>query len=399
MDTASAPASTFSGNRILDLPTTIFETMSRLAERHGAINLGQGFPDDRGPPDVVDAAARALLEGSNQYPPLMGTPGLRQALAVHAKRFYGLDVDWASEVMVTSGATEALAACLIGLINPGDEVVLFQPLYDSYLPIVRLAGGVPRFVNLRAPDWSFTRADLEAAFSPRTRVVVVNDPLNPAAKVFDAGELSLIAEFVQRSNAVAVCDEVYEHIVFDGRRHIPLMTLPGMRERCLKIGSAGKTFSLTGWKIGYVTAAPHLLQPVAKAHQYLTFTTPPNLQTAVAFGLGKDDSYYAGLGSGLQARRDRLAAGLADAGLEVLPSAGTYFIVARVSPAAMASAGAGDDLAYCRWLATEVGVAAIPVSAFYAENPPADCVRFCFSKKDEVLDGAVARLRHRLKPA
>lgn len=381
------------GNAILSgYGTTIFEVMSRLAEEHGAINLGQGFPDTRGPADVLEAASRALLDGWNQYPSMMGTPDLRQALSAHAARFYGLAVDWKTEVLVTSGATEALTASLLGLIEPGDEVVLFQPMYDSYLPIIRLAGGVPRFVSLRSPDWSFSRADLEAAFTPKTKLIVLNDPLNPAAKVYSREELSLIAEFVQRFDAYAVCDEVYEHLVFDGRAHIPLMTLPGMRDRCLKIGSAGKTFSLTGWKVGYITGSPHLLQPVAKAHQFLTFTTPPNLQTAVAYGLGKDDSYFTGLAAEMQAKRDRLAAGLTAAGLDVLPSAGTYFIVARIGGKGLAQSGFDDDQGFCRWLTVEAGVTAIPVSAFYVQNAPKDCIRFCFSKRDEILDEAVARL-------
>lgn len=388
------------GNAILSgYGTTIFEVMSRLADEHGAINLGQGFPDTRGPADVLDVASRALLDGWNQYPSMMGTPDLRQALAAHAARFYGLTVDWKTEVLVTSGATEALTASLLGLIEPGDEVVLFQPMYDSYLPIIRLAGGVPRFVTLKAPDWSFTRDDLEAAFSPKTKLIVLNDPLNPAAKVYGRDELDLIAEFVRRFDAYAVCDEVYEHLVFDGRRHIPLMTLPGMRDRCLKIGSAGKTFSLTGWKVGYITGAAPLLQPVAKAHQFLTFTTPPNLQTAVAYGLGKEDGYFTGLAAEMQAKRDRLAAGLSAAGLDVLPSAGTYFIVARIGAAAAANAGFAeggiDDQDFCRWLTAEAGVAAIPVSAFYVQNAPNNCIRFCFSKRDEILDEAADRLKRR----
>ncbi|CAO3379377.1 aminotransferase [Azospirillum argentinense] len=378
-----------SGNAILSsYGTTIFEVMSRLSDEHKAINLGQGFPDERGPADVLDVAAKAILEGWNQYPPMMGTPELRQAVAAHGKRFYGLDIDWKTEVMVTSGATEALTASLLGLINPGDEVVLFQPMYDSYLPIVRLAGGVPRFVSLKAPDWSFTRADLEAVFSPKTKLVLINDPLNPAAKVFTRAELELLAEFVQRFDAFAVCDEVYEHIVFDGLAHIPLMTLPGMRDRCLKIGSAGKTFSLTGWKVGYVTGAPHLLQPVVKAHQYITFTTPPNLQAAVAYGLGKDDAYFTGLAGGLQAKRDRLADGLRAVGFEVLPSAGTYFVVADVSPFGFD----GNDEDFCCRLTAEAGVTAIPVGAFFVEDAPRSFIRFCFSKRDEILDGAVERL-------
>ncbi|NUB28387.1 aminotransferase [Azospirillum brasilense] len=389
MQNSEEPKTGFLGRRELDLPVTIFEVMSRLSDEHKAINLGQGFPDERGPADVLDVAAKAILEGWNQYPPMMGTPELRQALAGHGKRFYGLDIDWKTEVLVTSGATEALTASLLGLIEPGDEVVLFQPMYDSYLPIVRLAGGVPRFVSLKAPDWSFTRADLEAAFSPKTKLVLINDPLNPAAKVFSRAELELLAEFVQRFDSFAVCDEVYEHIVFDGGRHIPLMTLPGMRDRCLKIGSAGKTFSLTGWKVGYVTGAPHLLQPVAKAHQYITFTTPPNLQAAVAYGLGKDDAYFAGLAGGLQAKRDRLADGLRAVGFNVLPSAGTYFVVADVSPFGFD----GNDEDFCRRLTVEAGVTAIPVGAFFVQDAPRSFIRFCFSKRDEILDGAVERLR------
>lgn len=395
MQNNGEPTRTFLGRRELDLPVTIFEVMSRLSEEHGAINLGQGFPDERGPADVLEAASKAILEGWNQYPSMMGTPELRQALASHAKRFYGLDVDWRTETMVTSGATEALTASLLGLIDPGDEVVLFEPMYDSYLPIVRLAGGIPRYVNLKAPDWSFTRADLEAAFSDKTKLVLINDPLNPAAKVFSRAELELLAEFVQRFDAFAVCDEVYEHLVFDGRRHIPLITLPGMRDRCLKIGSAGKTFSLTGWKVGYITGAPHLLQPVAKAHQYITFTTPPNLQAAVAYGLGKEDAYFTGLAASMQAKRDRLAAGLREAGLTVMPSAGTYFLTVDITSIAASTGFDGDDQAFCRWLTAEAGVTAIPVSAFYVENAPTTVIRFCFSKKDEVLDAAVERLKAR----
>ncbi|HRJ61164.1 MAG TPA: aminotransferase class I/II-fold pyridoxal phosphate-dependent enzyme, partial [Azospirillaceae bacterium] len=292
---SAAASSAFPGNPVFNLPTTIFEVMSRLAEEHQAVNLGQGFPDDRGPADVLAEAERALRDDSNQYPSMMGTPALRQALAGHAKRFYGLDLDWRTQTLVTSGATEALAACLLGLLSPGDEVVLFEPLYDSYLPIVRLAGAVPKFVQLQPPNWSFTARDLERAFSPKTKLVLINDPLNPAGKAFTVEELDLLASFIERYDALAVCDEVYEHIVFDGRPHVPLITRPGMAERCLKIGSAGKTFSLTGWKVGYVTGPARLIAPAAKAHQFLTFTTPPNLQSAVAYGLNKDDGYFSGL--------------------------------------------------------------------------------------------------------
>ena len=372
--------------------TTVFEVMSRLALEHDAINLGQGFPDGRGPEDVLRAAADAVMTGWNQYPPMLGLPALRQAVADHGRRFYGLEIDWQREVMVTSGATEALAACLLALIEPGDEVVLFQPLYDCYAPMVLRAGGVPRYVTLAPPDWRFERADLERAFSPRTKLVLLNNPLNPAARVFDRAELELIAEFVEGADCYAVCDEVYEHIVFGGRPHVPLITLPGMRERCLKIGSAGKTFSLTGWKVGYVTAAPDVLAPVIKAHQFLVFTTPPNLQAAVAHGLAKEDGYFAGLAAEMQGKRDRLSAGLAAAGFAVLPCQGTYFVNIDLGEAGSGGGLGGDDVAFCRHITETVGVAAIPVSAFYQEQALTNVVRFCFSKQDTVLDAAVERL-------
>ena len=385
--TAAAPANPIFG----DMPTTVFEVMSRLAREHDAINLGQGFPDGAGPRDVLDAAAEAAVDGWNQYPPMLGLPELRRAVADHERRFYDLDVDWQAEVMVTSGATEALAACLLGLITPGDEVVLFQPLYDSYVPMVRRAGGVPRFVTLAPPDWRLTAEALKAAIGPRTRLFLINNPQNPAAKAFSREELALIADAAETADATVICDEVYEHLVFDGWAHTPLITLPGMRERCLKIGSAGKTFSLTGWKVGYITAAPALLAPVSKAHQFLVFTTPPNLQTAVAYGLGKDGAYFDGLIAEMQAKRDRFAAGLAGIGFDVLPCGGTYFVNVDI-----ASVGfAGDDVAFCRHITEEAGVAAIPVSAFYQEDALATVARFCFAKADTVLDGALDRLaRH-----
>lgn len=379
-----------SGNSILSsYGTTIFEVMSRLADQHKAVNLGQGFPDGNGPPDVVAAAADYLVQGWNQYPPMPGLPSLRQALAAHNRRFYGLDVDWATETLVTSGATEALAACLFGLLEPGDEVVLFQPLYDSYVPIIRRAGAIPRFVSLKAPDWSFTAADLDAVFTDKTKLVLINNPQNPAGKVWGRAELELLASRIIAHDALALCDEVYEHLVFDGRPHIPLMTLPGMRDRTLRIGSAGKTFSLTGWKVGYVTASAALLGPVIKAHQFLTFTTPPNLQHAVALGLSKDDSYFTGLAADMQARRDRLSSGLAAAGLVVLPCAGTYFLTVDLT----ASGIAERDVDFCRRLTEQVGVAAIPISAFFEIDAPNHLARFCFCKRDEVLDEAVRRLR------
>lgn len=371
-----------------NLGTTVFEVMTRLANEHGAVNLGQGFPDDKGPEDVLAEAARAVLEGWNQYPPMLGLPALRQAVAAHAERFYGLTVDWQTETMVTSGATEALAACLLALLEPGDEVVCFEPMYDAYVPMIRRAGGVPRFVTLSAPDWSFTASDLAAAMGPKTKAILLNDPLNPAAKAFSHAELQTIADAAIAHDAVVIADEVYEHIVFDGRRHETLLAFPGMRERVAKIGSAGKTFSLTGWKVGYITAAPALLSTIAKAHQFLVFTTPPNLQAAVAFGLAKDPGYFTGLASDMQRRRDRLSAGLSAAGLNVLPAAGTYFVNVDLT----GTDWEGRDEAYCRHITETRGVAAIPVSAFYPNDPQTSTVRFCFAKQDAVLDKAAALL-------
>lgn len=369
--------------------TTIFTVMSALAVQHGAINLGQGFPDTEGPAEIVDAAAAALKDGRNQYPPLTGVPELRQAVAAANRRFYGIEADPDREVVVTSGATEALAACLMAVLNPGDEVVLLEPLYDTYLPFVRMIGAVPKLVRLSPPDWALPRAELAAAFGPKTKAILFNTPMNPTGKVFTAEELAFIAGLVAKHDAVAICDEVYEHLTFDGHRHIPLMTLPGMRERSLRIGSAGKTFSLTGWKVGYVTAAAPLASLVAKAHQLLTFTTPPNLQRAVAIGLALPDEYFATLADGLTRQRDLLAAGLRRLGFGVLPTHGSYFITADVSRLGFA----GDDAAFCRHITEAAKVAAIPVSAFYAgPDAPRHYARFAFCKRPEVLEEALDRL-------
>ncbi len=376
------------------LGTTIFTTMSALATEHRAINLGQGFPDSDGPPDILDAADAALRDGRNQYPPMPGVPELRQAVAAANARFYGIEVEPMREVIVTSGATEAITACLMALLNPGDEVVLIEPLYDTYLPVVRLLGAIPRLVRLAPPDWVLPRADLAAAFGPRTKAIMLNTPMNPTGKVFTQGELGFIADLLARHDAYAVCDEVYEHLTFDGARHIPLMTLSGMRERVMRIGSAGKTFSLTGWKVGYVTAPAALADLVAKAHQNLTFTTPPNLQRAVAVGLAKDQGYFGDLAAALAAKRDRLAAGLAGLGMEVLPSQGTYFITADFTPLGFPP----DDEAFCHYITEHAKVAAVPVTAFYdAPDPPRTYARFAFCKREEVLDEAVARLRRHFR--
>jgi N-succinyldiaminopimelate aminotransferase len=370
------------------LPMTIFEVMSRLAIEHNAINLGQGFPDVDGPADVKEMAARELTTGLNQYPPMMGVPELRQAVATANNRFYDLDVDWKTEVLVTSGATEALSDCFNALIEPGDEVVVIAPLYDSYLPVIRRSGAIPRLVRLTPPDWRLDADALAAAFGPKTKAILLNNPMNPAARVFTAEELALIADLVIRHDAYAICDEVYEHILFDGRHHTPLMTLPGMRDRAVRIGSAGKTFSLTGWKVGYVTAAPRLLDPITKAHQFTTFTTPPNTQKAVAYGLGKDDAYYRSLAGDLEKKRDRLAAGLARLGFGVAPCEGTYFITADAAPLRLNV----DDVELCKRMTVEAGVTAVPLSVFYNAEAPKTFLRFCFSKRDEILDGALDRM-------
>ena len=372
--------------------TTIFTVMSALATEHQSINLGQGFPDVDGPADIIQAAANALADGRNQYPPMPGLPELRQAVAAANRRFYGLDVDWAAEVTVTSGATEAVTACLMAVLDPGDEVVLIEPLYDTYVPVVRMLGAIPRIVRLAPPHWDLPTGELADAFGAKTKAILFNSPMNPCGKVFTADELGFIAGLVARHDTFAICDEVYEHLVFDDAKHIPLMTLPGMRERTLRIGSAGKTFSLTGWKVGYVTAGPALTPLVQKAHQNLTFTTPPNLQRAVAVGLAKDDAYFASLARDLQARRDQLAKGLAGVGLSVLPTQGTYFITTDFAPLGFN----GDDVAFCRHITEQAGVTAIPVSAFYDEpGAPLHYARFAFCKRPEVLAEAIHRLeRH-----
>lgn len=371
-----------------NLPTTIFEEMSGLAREHQAINLGQGFPDDPGPLAIRQRAAEAVLNGSNQYPPMPGLPELRQAVAAHYARTQGLGLDPLTEVTITSGATEALAASFLALVQPGDEVIVFQPVYDAYLPMIRAAGGVPRLVRLSPPHWRFTRADLEAAFGPRTRFVVLNNPVNPAAVVLPQEDLALLAEFCVRYDAIAICDEVWEQVVFDGAVHRPLMAQPGMRERSVKIGSAGKMFGLTGWKVGFLCAAPALTRTLARAHQFLTFTTPPNLQAAVAFGLNELSDWFVEMPRTLQGSRDRLAAALRVEGFAVLPTQGTYFLNVDLP----ASGVSEPDRAFARRAVIDAGVAAIPVSAFYEEAPVTGILRLCLAKADDTLDEGVRRL-------
>ena len=377
------------GNTLLaGFGTTVFETNTRLAIEHGSVNLGQGFPDEEGPESMKRVLAEATREASNQYPPMMGLPALRQAVADHAIRFYGLDLDWQREVMITSGATEALASSLFGLLNPGDEAVLLEPLYDAYLPLVKMTGAVPVPVRLDPPGWTLDLDALRRALSDRTRVLVLNNPMNPTGKAFRREELESIAELVREHDLVVICDEVYEHLVFDDLRHIPLMTLPGMRERCVRIASSGKIFSMTGWKVGFVSAPPELLATISRAHQFLVFTTPPNLQAAVAHGLAHEVDWYTGLAGRLQEQRDFLGRALSDLGFEVLPSDATYFLTADIRPVTEL-----DDQSFSSRLTVEGGVTGVPVSAFYAAEPPRHLLRFCFCKKMPVLLEAVTRLR------
>lgn len=369
------------------LGTTIFEVMSRLAAERGAVNLGQGFPQDDGPRDIREAAARALIEQSNQYPPMRGLPNLREAVASHYNTHHGLDLDWPREVTITSGATEAIAAALLAFIEPGDEVVLFEPLYDSYLPMVRRAGGVPRIVRLNPPHWRFDPPTLAAAFNDRTRVVMLNTPLNPSASVFSRADLDALAVLCVKHNCIVISDEVWEHVLFDGRSFDSM--LHALRDRTLKIGSAGKMFSLTGWKVGFACAAPALTEQFAKAHQFLTFTTPPNLQHAVAYGLAKERAYFDAMRAGFQRSRDRLATALEGEGFVTLPAAGAYFISIDLEASGI---GMGDE-AFARHC-IEHGVAVIPFSAFYAAPGAPALVRLCFAKSDDTLDrGAEALAR------
>jgi aspartate/methionine/tyrosine aminotransferase len=370
------------------LPTTIFEEMSGLARSLGAVNLGQGFPDDPGPRAIREKAADAVLNGYNQYPPMAGLPELRQAVAEHYARTQGLDLDWAREVTITSGATEALAAAFLSLIAPGDEVLVFQPLYDAYVPLIRRAGGTPVFVPLQPPAWRFDRTMLEAAITPRTRFVVLNNPINPAGVVLPAEDLALLAEVCLDHDLIAICDEVWEQVVFDGAVHRPLMAFPGMRERTVKIGSAGKMFGLTGWKVGFLCAVPALTHSLARAHQFLTFTTPPNLQAAVAWGLGHSEAWFREMPQALARSRDRLAAGLRREGFVVLPSQGTYFLNVDLPASGIGEA----DRAFALRAVKDAGVASIPVSALYEQAPVTTILRLCFSKRDETLDAGVERL-------
>ncbi|WP_142153928.1 pyridoxal phosphate-dependent aminotransferase [Streptomyces sp. SLBN-31] len=382
----------FLNRRLAEFGTTIFAEMSALALRTGSINLGQGFPDTDGPEEVREAAVRALRDGrGNQYPPGPGVPELRTAIAAHQQRWYGLAYDPDTEVLVTAGATEAIAAALLALLEPGDEVIAFEPYYDSYAACIAMAGGTRVPVTLRPHEGSF-RLDLDelrAAVTDRTRLLLINTPHNPTGTVLTRAELAAIAELAVERDLLVVTDEVYEHLVFDAAEHLPLAGFPGMRDRTLTIGSAGKTFSFTGWKVGWVTASPPLVAAVRSAKQFLTYVSSGPFQYAVAEALALPDSYFTAFREDMLAKRDLLAAGLKDAGFDVFHTAGTYFITTDIRPL-----GVSDGFAFCRALPERAGVVAIPNAVFYDHREAgAPFVRFAFCKRVEVLADAVQRLK------
>ncbi len=374
--------------RMAGIGPSIFTEMTRLAITHGAVNLGQGFPDFPCPAFLKDAAAAALRNDINQYAPSNGRPALRDALAAKMRRHYGLEFDPATEVLVTHGATEALFATILGLVDPGDEVVVFEPSYDSYVPAIEMAGGVARPYTMRPPAWSIEPEVLGRLFTGKTRLLLLNTPHNPTGKVYSRDELDLIAALCCKHDVVAVTDEVYEHIVFDGRRHLPLASIPGMAARTVTISSLGKTFSVTGWKVGWAMARQDLIEAVFRGHQFIVFAGAAPLQEAAAAALSVPDDYYAELTSAYETRRAYLLDALSTAGLAPVRPAGAYFVLIDI-----AGLGFADDVAFCRYLTSEIGVACIPASAFYRD--PADgatLVRFAFCKSKATLEAAAARL-------
>jgi aspartate/methionine/tyrosine aminotransferase len=369
------------------LPTSIFQHMTVLAQKHDAINLGQGFPDQDGPLSLRQAAAKQLLDGPNQYPPSKGLAVLRQAVATHAAHFYGLIYDPEDEVVITSGGTEAITGALMAMAGVGDEVVMIEPTYDSYRPMAEAAGAVVKTVKLQAPGWRLTEEALRAVITPKTRAILINSPHNPAGRAFSREELEGLARVVSGTDIVVICDEVYEHLVYDGLPHIPLATLSGLRGRCLKIGSAGKIFSLTGWKVGWVCGPRELVSVVTKAHQFVTFTTPPALQAGVAYGLTHEMDFPVALAKRLQNNRDILAVRLSKLGFEVQPCEGTYFLTAGISKLTNEK-----DFAFCERLIRDAGVALIPLSAFFQSGTPDTLVRFAFCKQQDLIEQSLERL-------
>jgi N-succinyldiaminopimelate aminotransferase len=369
--------------------TSIFTEMTSLANAYHAINLSQGFPDFEGPEAVKAKAAEAIMAGPNQYAPSIGIPELRHAVARTMKRFHGLEVDPDEEITITSGATEGLCATLLGLLDPGDEVILIEPCFDTYAPISSLPGASIRYVSLSPPDFSLPREELTRAFSPKTKAVVLNTPHNPTGRVFTMEELTFVASLCGRYDAYAISDEVYEHLVYAGRKHITLLSVPGLRERSFVVSSTGKTLSMTGWKQGWVIAAPELTHAVRLSHQHIVFCGQPALQKAAAFGIESPDHYYTQLLDDYTRRRQWLCDALAELGFRVYPPEGAYYVLVDIT-----SLGFGDDLAFCRMLPEKAGVAAIPCSAFWHNRSgPRRLVRFGFCKKDETLEEGIRRLR------
>ncbi|MEO6954524.1 MAG: aminotransferase [Polyangia bacterium] len=372
--------------RLPGITTSVFAEMSTLARKHDAVNLGQGFPNFDGPENVKRAAIEAIEAGHNQYAPMAGVPSLLQAIAAHQKRFYGLDFDPNTEVTVYAGATEALSSTLAALLDPGDEVIVFDPIYDSYLPCIALAQAVPKVVVLEPPRFRIDAAAIDAVITKKTRALLLNSPSNPTGRVLSGAELEVIATACVEHDLIAITDEVYEHLVFEGR-HVPLATLPGMRERCISISSGGKTFSLTGWKVGWSCAPPDLTAALRMVHQFVTFSVATPLQHAMAVAVASSDDYYDTLLANYRARRDKLCNGLAAIGFGVTPPEGTYFALGDIRPL-----GYDDDVTFCRKLVEEIGVAAIPYSAFGTNGRHRHLVRFAFCKDDATLDAGLERL-------
>lgn len=376
-------------NALRPFGTSIFTDMTALANVHNAINLSQGFPDFEGPKSIREKAAEAILRGPNQYAPSTGIAQFRQAIARKMKRFYDLEVDPDNEITVTSGATEGLCATLLGILEPGDEIILLEPWFDSYPPVAAMAGAHIRYVCLKPPDFILPRKDLENAFSSRTKAIVINSPQNPCGKVFTYDELTFIATLCERYNAYAIGDEVYEHLVYEGRLHTTLLKVQQLRDRAFVISSTAKTFSMTGWKQGWVIAAPGLSRAVRMSHQFITFCGQSALQEAMSYGLDLPDTYYSELLADYSQKRDMLCDALEGMGFKVFPPEGTYYVVVDIS-----SLGFNDDLAFCRMLPEKAGVAAIPCSFFYDRRRQGrELVRFCFCKKEETLEEGIRRLR------
>ncbi len=368
--------------------TSIFTEMSVLANQHGAVNLSQGFPDFDGPRSIREKAAEALVRGPNQYVLSYGISVFREAVARKMKRFYDLNVNPDSEITVTSGATEGLCAILLGIVEPGDEVILLEPSYDCYAPLAAMAGAKIRYVSLEGSDFSLPRDKVAEAFNPRTKAILVNNPQNPCCKTFNREELSFIGELCAKYGAYAIGDEVYEHLVYDGRKHVTLLDVPELKNRCFMVSSTAKTFSMTGWKIGYVIAAPALSRAVRMSHQFITFCGQGPLQEAMAYAMDFPDSYYHELLNDYTSKRNRLSDALASLGFAVFPTAGTYYLLTDIR-----SLGFDDDVAFCRMLTEKGGVAAIPCSCFWNNrNRGKELVRWCFCKKDDTLEEAIKRL-------